>query len=356
MNTGTIGLGRWFGIAVRLHWSVLVIALVLGSGLARIVGVLPATVGVVGFLASILVHEFSHALTARRFGVGTRSVQLWALGGVARLDREAPTARAEGWIAAAGPLASVAVAFVSVGFWVLADGSRGTNEFVGVLGWIGVVNAALAVFNLLPGAPLDGGRILKALRWGHHGDRYRAAREAGRAGVVIGWLLAALGFGLIVRSENGIWLLVTGLFVALNARFEMSAADLGARLSGIKIRDVTWFGVAEADGRLDADSMLWQRRRLGGAGGVAVTDETGAVRGVVLEDELWAVPADERPWVLLTQLVVPFDRTVEVGPDDALSSVLSRIDPRRPVVTVWDDDRLVGLVPPRELKARLGLA
>lgn len=356
MNTGAIRLGDWFGIRVQVHWSVLVIALVLGSGLARIVGPVAAALGVVAFLASILVHEFSHALTARRFGVGTRSVQLWALGGVARLDREAPTARAEGWIAAAGPIASVAVSVVAVGAWWLGGGPSGSNVYIGVLGWIGVVNAALAVFNLLPGAPLDGGRIVKAVRWGHHGDRYRAAREAGQAGVVIGWVLAGLGFGLILRSENGIWLLITGLFVAVNARFEMSAADLGARLSGVRIRDIAWFGVAEADDHLDADSMLWQRRRLGGAGGVAVTDETGEARGVVLEDELWAVPADERPWVLLTQLMVPFDRTVQVGPDDVLSSVLSRIDPRRPVVTVWEDGRLVGLVPPRVLKANLGLA
>ena len=355
MNTGTIRLGRWFGIEVQMHWSVFVIALVLGSGLSGIVGVAAAALGVVAFLVSILVHEFSHALTARRFGVGTRSVQLWALGGVARLDREAPTARAEGWIAAAGPIASVAVGVVAVAAWWLGDGPSGSNVFVGVIGWVGVVNAALAVFNLLPGAPLDGGRIVKAIRWRRHGDRYRAAREAGQAGVVIGWLLAALGFGLILQSENGIWLLITGLFVAVNARFEMSAADLGARLSGVRIRDITWFGVAEADDHLDADSMLWQRGRLGGAGGVAVADEDGVLRGVVLEDELWAVPAEERPWVLLTQLMVPFDRTVRVGPDDVLSSVLSRIDPRRPVVTVWDDDHLVGLVPPRELRARLGL-
>jgi Zn-dependent protease len=355
MNTGTIRLGDWFGIRVQVHWSVLVIALVLGSGLGRIVGVVPAAVGVVAFLASILAHEFSHALTARRFGVGTRSVQLWALGGVARLDREAPTARAEGWIAAAGPIASVAVAVVAVGTWWLAGGSDTSNAYIGVLGWIGVVNAALAVFNLLPGAPLDGGRIVKAVRWGRHGDRYRAAREAGQSGVVIGWMLAALGFGLILRSENGIWLLVTGLFVAINARFEMSAAALASRLSGIRIRDLTWFGLAQAGDELDADSMLWQRRRLGGAGGVAVTDRSGEVRGVVLEEELWALPADERPWVLLTQLMVPFDRTVQAAPDDELTSVLARIDPRRPIVTVWDEGRLVGMVPPKVLKARLGL-
>jgi Zn-dependent protease len=355
MNTGSLQLGTWFGIRVNVHWSVLIIALLLGASLANIVGPLPALLGVVAFLASILIHEFAHALTARRFGVGTRSIQLWALGGVARLDRESPTARAEGWIAAAGPIASVAVALAGVGAWWLAGGPDGGNPYLGVLGWLGVINAALAVFNLLPGAPLDGGRIVKAVRWGHHGDRHRAAREAGQAGVVIGWLLGALGVGLILRDQSGVWLLVTGLFIAINARVEMAAADLGSQLAGITVRDLTWFGVAEVGTDMDADSMLWERQRLGGAGGVAVTDEGGIARGVVLEDELWAIPSDQRPWIMLTQMMVPFEGTAKASPDDELTSVLPRLNPRRPIVTVWEGDRLVGLVPPKRLKERLGL-
>jgi hypothetical protein len=152
-----------------------------------------------------------------------------------------------------------------------------------------------------------------------------------------------------------VWLLITGLFIAVNARVEMSAADLGAKLAGIRVRDLTWFGVAQAGTDMDADSMLWERQRLGGAGGVAVTDDGGVPRGVVLEDELWALPADQRPWVMLTQMMVPFDGTAKAGPDDELTSVLPRLNPRRPIVTVWEGDRLVGLVPPKLLKERLGL-
>jgi Zn-dependent protease len=355
MNTGSLRLGTWFGIRVNVHWSVLIIAMLLGASLSNIVGLMPALVGVLAFLASILAHEFAHALTARRFGVGTQSIQLWALGGVARLDRESPTARAEGWIAAAGPIASVVVAVAGVATWWLADGPDGDNAYLAVLGWLGIINAALALFNLLPGAPLDGGRIVKAIRWGRHGDRHRAAREAAQAGVVIGWLLGALGFGLILQEQSGVWLMITGLFIAINARVEMAAADLGTKLAGITVRDLTWFGVAQAGTDMDADSMLWERQRLGGAGGVAVTDEGGVPRGVVLEDELWAVPADERPWMMLTQMMVPFDGTAKASPDDELSSVLPRLNPRRPIITVWEDGRLVGLVPPKRLKERLGL-
>ena len=353
---GAVHLGRWFGIKVNVHWSVLIIAVLLASSLASRIGPLPAVVGVVLFLGSILVHEFAHALTARRFDVGTMSIQLWALGGVARLDRPAPTARAEGWIAAAGPIASVVLGGVAVAVWSVSTATGTSGELVAVIGWIGLVNAALAGFNLLPGAPLDGGRIVKAVRWAQHGDRHRAAREAGQAGVVVGWLMGGVGFGLVLRDQSGTWLIITGLFIAINARVEMSAADLGARLGDTRVRDVAWFGVARAGPDMDADSMLWQRQRLGGAGGVAITDDSGVLTGVVLEDDLWAVPADERPWVLLTSMMVPIDRTTRASPDETLTDVLPRIDPRRPVVTVWQQDRLVGLVPPNRLRERLGLS
>ena len=335
MNSGSLRLGKVSGIDVKVHWSVALIALLLGVSLGQTVGWLPAAVGVVAFMSSILAHEFAHALTARRFGVGTESVQLWALGGVARLDRESPSAKAEGWIAAAGPIASLLIGLLSLAGWAVLGGSDG-GAFVGMLGWLGIINGLLAVFNLLPGSPLDGGRILKAVRWGLHGDRHRAAREAGRAGVVLGWAVAGFGLFLIMRDQSGIWLIITGAFIAVNAHVEITAARIAGRLAGAKVRDLTWFGVAHAGTDMDADSMLWQRGRLGSAGAVAITDDSGAPQGLAFEDDMWAVPADERPWVLLTQMMVPFDRTARADPDDDLASLLPKLNLARPVVTVWD--------------------
>ena len=353
MNSGSLRLGTMSGIAVKIHWSVGLIAMLLGVSLAQEIGVVAAVLAVAAFMVSILAHEFAHALTARRFGVGTESIQLWALGGVARLTRESPSAKAEGWIAAAGPIASVGVALGSLAGWWLLGGTDSSSSYVAVLAWLGVINALLAVFNLLPGAPLDGGRIVKAVRWSIHGDRHRAAREAGRAGIVLGWLVAAAGFFLIMRDQAGIWLVITGAFIAVNAHVEIAAATIAGKLAGSKVRDLTWFGLAEAGEDMDADSMLWQRGRLGSAGAVAITDAAGAPQGLAFEDDMWAVPADERPWVMLTQMMVPFERTARAGPDDDLSSVLPKINPARPIVTVWQDGRLVGLVPPRRLRERL---
>lgn len=353
MHTGSLRLGAWFGIRVHAHWSVAVIGVLIGSSLAGVVGVAPAAVGVLGFLVSILVHEFAHALTARRFGVDTESIQLWALGGIARLRSEAPHARAEGLIAVAGPLASAALAVVAGSAWWFVGGHDAGGALWPVVLWLAAINAMLAVFNLLPGAPLDGGRIVKAVRWSRHGNRYRAAREAGRAGIVLAWMLVGAGLLLLVRDQGGLWLTITGLFILMNAKVEIAAATMAERLDGLTVGDVTWYGVAQAGPDMDADSMLWQRRRLGHVGGVAVTDDAGRLQGLVLEDQLWAVPADQRPWVMLSQLMVPFDGMARAEPDEPLTAVLPRLDPRRPAVTVWRDGRLVGLISPQRLQQRL---
>lgn len=353
MQRGSLPLGTWLGIRVNVHWSVAVIALLLGSSLAGGVGWTAATIGVVGFLVSILVHEFAHALTARHYDVETESIQLWALGGIARLRSESPSARAEGWIAAAGPLASFGLAIAFGALWWSGLDAELDRPIGAIVAWLSIVNAILAAFNLLPGAPLDGGRIVKAVRWAQHGSRYRAAREAGRAGTALAWLLTAVGFLMLVRSDGGLWLMIVGLFVLVNAQVEIRAAELGERLEGITVGDLTWYGVAQAGPDMDADSMLWQRARLGNVGGVVVTDASGGPQGLVLEDQLWNVPADQRPWVLLTQLMVTLDGVTKASPDEPITNVLPRLDPRRPAVTVWRDDRMVGLISPERLMDRL---
>ena len=356
MFTGSISFGRLAGASLRLHWSAILVATLLAMGLATSeseLGVLAASIGVVAFFASILGHELAHAYVARRFGVATTSIDLWALGGVARLEHEPKTARAEGWIAAAGPLASILIGLVAYGAAYAGYRLDAPETAVTLLGWLGIVNAALGVFNLLPGAPLDGGRIVRAIRWARHGNRHRAMREAGQAGRVIGWAIAAVGLALMLNDRPGLWLLVTGVFIALNAKAEIAFANVSERLGGVTVRELTWFGVAETGTDMDADSMIWQRSRLGGAGAVAVRGDDGELDGLVLEDQLWAVPVEQRPWVMLTSLMAPFSRLAKADPDDELASVLPRLNPLRPIVTVWRDDRLLGVVPPNALRQKL---
>jgi Zn-dependent protease len=329
MNTGSLTVGRVAGIPIRVHWTIALIAVLFAVSLAESFG---------WWLAGV-------TLVGRHYGVGTESIDLWALGGIARLDRESPTPRAEGVIAAAGPAASLVIGVVTFGAgWLLASAA---------LVWLGVVNGLLGVFNLLPGAPLDGGRILRAVRWRQTGDRYRAMRDAGNTGRVLGWGLTALGVAMLLNGQPGIFLAAVGVFIALSARAELMSADIGERLAGLTVRDLTWFGIAHAGADMDADSMIWQRQRLGNAGAVAVVDDEGHLDGLVLEDQLWAVPAERRALVMLTQLMVPFSQLAKAGPDEELASVLPRLNPLRPVVTVWNDDQLLGIVPPKRLRERL---
>jgi Zn-dependent protease len=353
MLTGSISLGRLAGATLRIHWSAVIAAAVLAALWSDGIGIAVAAAGAVAFFGSILVHELAHVVVARRFGVNTTAIELWALGGMARLDRDPRSARAEGWIAAAGPLASLLIGGIGIGAAFGAYALGAPESLVNVLLVVGALNTLLAVFNLLPGAPLDGGRILRAVRWAQHGNRYRAMREAGQAGRVLGWALGGLGLALILNGRPGLLIAVTGMFIAVNARAEVTLADLGERLEGVKVGDLTWFGVAETDSEMDTDSMIWQRSRLGGAGAVAVRGDDGQLNGLVLEDQLWAVPVEQRPWVMLTSLMMPFSRLAQADPDDELASVLPRLNPLRPVVTVWRDGRLLGVIPPETLRQKL---
>ena len=345
MNNGSIRLGTYAGIPVRAHWSMALVAVLFGVNLTAQLGVVAGLIATAAFFASILAHEFGHALVARRYDVQTQSISLWALGGVALLDREPPTARADGFIALAGPAVSLAI---GVAAYAAAIGLQSR-----VLALIGFVNLILAVFNMLPGAPLDGGRVLRAYRWARTGDKYRAMRDAGNAGRVLGWGCAALGLGLMLNGQFGVFILITGVFIAMNARAEIMSSYIAEQLDGIKVRDLTWFGVAEAGTDMDADSMIWQRQRLGNAGAVAVVDDDGQLDGLVMEEQLWAIPSERRSLVMLTQLMVPFNALAKATLDEEITAVLPRLNPLRPVVTVWNGEKLLGIVPPKRLEERL---
>ncbi|HYN31254.1 MAG TPA: site-2 protease family protein [Ilumatobacteraceae bacterium] len=348
MTAGSMRLGTYAGIPVRAHWSMALIAALLGVQLSTRYGLAPGLIATVAFFASILAHEFGHALVARRYGVQTQSIDLWALGGVAHLDRESPTARADGLIAVAGPAVSLTIGVVAFGLATVLESSA--------LAWIGIVNGLLAVFNMLPGAPLDGGRVLRAIRWARTGNKYRAMREAGNAGRLLGWLMVGGGVLLMLNGQFGVFFILTGAFIAMNAKAEIMASYIGEQLDGTTVGDLTWFGIAEAGTDMDADSMIWQRQRLGNAGAVAVLDDNGHLDGLVMEEQLWAVPSERRAMVMLTQLMVPFNKLAKASPDEELSAVLPRLNPLRPVVTVWNGDKLLGIVPPKRLEERLKLA
>ena len=245
----TFTLGRIGGIKVGVNWSVLVIAGLITLSLAS--GILPATVegrsdaeyliggivGAIGLLGSILAHELGHAFMGRRHGMQVESITLWLFGGLAQLEGELPSARVEAKVAGIGPAISLFAGIVGIGAAFLF----GTSTMVGALfGWLGLVNVVLAVFNLLPGAPLDGGRLLHAFVWFRTGDRHRATRSASKAGRFIGFGLMGIGaFELLMGSPvGGLWTATIGWVLVGAAGAEAKHGETQSGLTNLTIADL----------------------------------------------------------------------------------------------------------------------
>ncbi|MEM9565773.1 MAG: site-2 protease family protein [Actinomycetota bacterium] len=232
----TIRLGNLYGIPVGLHWSIAIIVGLVTFGLAGTL--LPAAaagyassayliVGLVvsaGLLASIVAHELGHALVARNNGVGTRAINLFALGGVAELESEADNPGAAARIALAGPAVSVAIGAGSLAAAGVAGALGVPALLVAAFTILGVINLIMAVFNMIPALPLDGGRVLQAALWKRRGDREQATISAAEVGRVLGWAIVAFGFWSFLNGGAGLWTMVIGWFVVTSARAEAMRA------------------------------------------------------------------------------------------------------------------------------------
>jgi Zn-dependent protease len=364
----SVRLGRVAGIPVGAHWSVAVILAIIAELLAVTVlpGAFPdepaalywavAGVAAVLFLASLLAHELAHALVARRNGVGVRSITLWMLGGVAELEGDPPSAAADLRVALAGPAASLVAAGVLFAAGVAIGAAGGPGVAAAAATWLAVMNGLLAVFNLLPGAPLDGGRVLRALLWRYHGDRERAERGAARAGRVLGAVL--IGFGtaelLVLRSLGGLWLMLIGWFLITAAAAEEKAAAAKTALAGVRVADVMtphpelapgWETVAEFIGRTAARSRQ---------DAFPVVGFDAGLIGVVLISQLARVPAGDRARLRLDQVALAVPPSYRAAPDDPAGPLLTR----RPLggevaAVVLADDQVMGLVTVSDLQRAL---
>jgi len=251
MRTNPIKFGRLFGITLGFDPSWLIVAALVTWSLAT--GVFPsmmpelseATVwilgaaGAIGLFASVLFHEMAHALTARQFGVGTRRITLFIFGGVAELDDEPPTPLSELVIALAGPAASL---LATVGCMILAPVvlslSSSVPASMAVI-WIGRMNLMLALFNLVPAFPLDGGRVLRSLLWWWRKDLLGATRISSIVGQAFAFALIGLGLLSILASGNvinGVWFCLIGLFVRNAARMSYQQVAWRQLLSGEPVR------------------------------------------------------------------------------------------------------------------------
>ena len=198
----------------------------------------PGTVTTVLFFGSLLAHEAAHALVAKRHGIAVRSITLWLFGGVSELEGEALTPGVEFRVAVVGPLTSFGVALVAGGCSILLhDGSGTTPVVAAALGWLAWINILLGGFNLMPAAPLDGGRILRAVLWHRSGDRVRATTTSSRCGEAFGYALVVLGvLECLTVGLLGLWFVFLGWFLLSAARAEQTDVLLRASLGDVRVR------------------------------------------------------------------------------------------------------------------------
>lgn len=362
----SVRLGRVAGVPVGVHWSVVVILAIFAETLA--VSVLPAEVPhrptaaywLVGCVAAVLLvgallaHELAHALVARGCGVGVRSITLWGLGGVSELDTDPPNAGADLRIALAGPAASLIVGAVFFGVAVAVGQAGGPRLLVATAAWLGLMNGVLAVFNLLPGAPLDGGRVLRAVLWRRYRDRDRAAVTAARSGRYLGAVLTGLGVVELAMGgfAGGLWLILIGWFLISAAAAEEAAARSSAALRGLCVADVMtpdpeiapgWLTVAEFASRVAADGM---RQRA-----YPVLCADARLAGVVVTAQLVKFSPQERACRRIEQIALPVPERYLAAPGDPAVRLATHSPLGGEVIAiVLEHHRIAGMVTVADLR------
>jgi Zn-dependent protease len=365
----SVHLGRIAGISIGAHWSVLFVGALLGYVLAAVVlpngapgqpilayGLVAAAAAAL-FLAGLLAHELAHALVAHHYRIGVRRITLWLLGGVSELDGDTPTPRAELLVAAAGPLTSLAVGVVAGGGSVLLEVVGASKLVVAALAWLAWVNVILGVFNLLPGAPLDGGRILRAGLWKLRGDRYTAQVVADRAGMGLGAALAVIGILEVIawRNPSGLWLALLGWFLVGAARAETAAARIRQALGTRRVRDImTTEPVYGLDGQ-SVESFVAQHAVGRPHHGYPVVDLAGRPVGMVRLSRLVRIPAARRAELRLAAVAATLSDDDVIGPDEAAWNTARHLSPATPLLAVADHGHLVGVVSTRDIRRAVEL-
>lgn len=360
-----VRLGRVDGVPVGANWSVLAIFVLIVWELADLV--LPvyhphqppavywlvALVAAFLFFASLLAHEASHTVVAVHNGIRVRAITLWFFGGVSELESEALTPAVDLRIAVVGPATSLALAAVFGVFGVWLHATGGTVGLAGsAVGWLAWVNLMLGVFNLMPAAPLDGGRVLRAALWHHWGDRVRAATAASHAGEVFGYLLVGLGaLEFFTVSLFGLWFVFLGLFLLSAARAEGSDVVLRSSLATVHVRDLmtpepTVFPSAMTVAEL-VDHGLHQVR----FGTFPLVRGDGQLEGLTTLARVRRVPPPLRATTRLLDTACPLGEVPTAVPDEPIADLLQRMQrsPDGRALVIGPDRRLVGILSPTDI-------
>ncbi len=369
MRSG-LRLCTWRGIEIRTHWSLVVIAAVLAWSLAD--SAFPADAGgystasywIAGvcasviFLASITAHELGHSVVAQRRGIRVRRITLWLFGGIAELDARPQTWNAELAVALAGPAVSLSIGAFSIALATLVWVTTGSGLATAGLAWLGSTNIVLAFFNLLPGAPLDGGRVFAAWRWRMHGSAVRAREEAARAGVMVAHGMIALGVVLVFfgADASGLWLAFLGWFLSSAARAEHEDVETRHMLDHLTVGEVMTTHPAVVPEEMPLDTLVGTvLPKIHGSTVPVIRD--GRLTGLITPDHLRRVAPGEWRRRTTADIATPADQLVTAHPEELLLDVVDRLGSNdRRIVVLDATGHVIGLITPTDLARTIRVA
>ncbi|MVU78365.1 CBS domain-containing protein [Nocardia sp. ET3-3] len=358
----TIPLGRVAGIRIAAHWSAgvtvglftWILATYLRGTASTATIWVAAILGALALIGCLLAHELAHSIVAARNGVHVERIVLWLLGGASELADEPRDARTDLRVALVGPGTSLLLGTAAYGAAAVSSVFSPGGPVTATLVWLATVNIVLAVFNMLPGAPLDGGRVVRALLWRRSGDRLRAETTAARIGQFLGVALALLGFAevLVGGSFGGLWAILLGWFLYTAANSELMLSGLRHRLGDTTIGEIMTPSPAAVAATWTVDDLLHSnlvhtRHRV-----FPVVDAEGRPHAVLAWADLLRPRTPIQAGTTLAELARPLAPAAIAGTDARVADVIARIvlRPSLDAIAVVDTTgRLAGLVTATDL-------
>ncbi|MGD8326167.1 MAG: site-2 protease family protein [Sphingomonadales bacterium] len=355
-----------FGFDVHVDASWIFLALLVSWSFAK--GVFPAELpgltsanywlmgigAAIGLFASIILHELSHSLVARRYGIQMRGITLFIFGGVAEMENEPPSARSEFNMAIAGPIASLIIGGICK---AAAAMTAALPQISVVFGHLAIINIALAIFNMIPAFPLDGGRALRAFLWGRHNDLMRATRTAAKLGQLLG--LGLIGLGVLFLLGGGgigaLWWGLIGLFVNMLARAEYSRLQARNVLGELSVKDLMSHPVEVVDVQTPISDFL-ERHVYHSFHDLYPVVDQGRLCGAVTVRALSAVPKDQWSATPVETVMTKVDAANWAPPEMSAAEALKRLQSNGASrLLVLDQGNLVGILVLKDLMKPLSI-
>jgi Zn-dependent protease len=355
-----IKLGQIFDIEIGLHYSWFVIALLITLSLAShfseinpIWGTqtvwLISIVTALLFFFSIVIHELSHAAVAKSRGLPVKSITLFALGGVAQIEKEPEDARTEFWVGLIGPITSIVIGSVCLGLaWLLGSTplSPTSSPLAAMLTWLGVINIALAVFNLLPGYPLDGGRVLRGIIWWVTRDGVRATQIVSTIGQLLAIAFIVIGVVRFFKGAGigGLWIAFIGWFLLSAASASQTRTTIEGRLKGITVSEVMTREFPIIDSRVNLKTFV-EETLLHTGHRCFIVEEQGQAVGLVTPHEVKEVAKEKWLYKTVDDVMRPLHQLQIVAPETSLIEALEKMG-REDVnqLPVLRDGHLIGVI------------